>query len=84
MSWENLKTFLMGLVSNKSVEIVENSKLMYINAINKILDYNTDPNDISTYLLMVDRNITNIYTFDRHFENFSGITCLPPFPDEFK
>ncbi|MHA1300478.1 MAG: type II toxin-antitoxin system VapC family toxin [Candidatus Helarchaeota archaeon] len=83
MSWENLKTFLMGLFSNKSIKIIENSKLMYLNAINKILDYNTDPNDISAYLLMVDKNIKKIYTFDRHFENFPGIICLPPFPDEF-
>ena len=55
MPWEDLQTFIMGLISNKSIEIVEISKLMYINAINKITEYNMNSNDISAFLLMKEK-----------------------------
>lgn len=84
MSWENLQTFIMGLISNKSIETVEISKLMYINAVNKISEYKMDSNDISAYLLMKEKKITEIFTFDQHYESFQEITCLPKIPNEFK
>jgi len=84
MSWKDLHDLLMGLMSNKSVDVVEMSKLTYINAIEKILDFNLDSNDISAYLLMKEKNITEIYTFDRDYEAFSDIICLPLIPEEFK
>ena len=84
MSWKNLHDLLIGLISNKSIEVVEMSKLMYINAINRIMDFNIDSNDISAYLLMKEKNIKEIYTFDRDYEAFPDIICLPPIPKEFK
>lgn len=84
MSWKNLHDFLIGLISNKSIEIAEMSKLMYITAINKIQDFNIDSNDISAYLLMKEKNIKEIYTFDRDYEAFPDIICLPTIPEEFK
>ena len=84
MSWENLQQFIMGLLSNKSIEIVEISKLMYINAVSKISEYNMDSNDISAYLLMKEKEITQIYTFDRHYDNLPEIKCLPELPEKFK
>lgn len=84
MTWENLQKFIMGLISNKAIEIVEISKLMYINAINKMEDYKMDANDISAYLLMKEKNIKEIYTFDRHYETLAGISCLPEIPDKYK
>ena len=83
MSWENLGKFIMGLISNKAIKIVEMSKLMYINAVNKIAIYTMDSNDISAYLLMKEKKIKKIYTFDRQFERFSDIICLPKFPENF-
>ena len=84
MSWKNLHDLLLGLISNKSIEVVEMSKLMYINAINKIVELNIDSNDISAYLLMKEKNIKEIFTFDSDYEAFSDIICLPRIPDEFK
>ena len=84
MSWENLHNLLLGLISNNSIEILEISKLMYINAINKIRDLNIDSNDISAYLLMREKNIKEIYTFDRDFEAFQDIICLPSIPENLK
>jgi len=84
MSWENLQKFIMGLMSNKAIEIVEMSKLMYVNAVNKITLHNMDYNDISAYLLMKEKKIKKIYTFDRNFETLPDIICLPKFPERFK
>ena len=33
---------------------------------------------------MKEKNINEIYTFDRDYEAFPDIICLPPIPDEFK
>ncbi len=82
MSWENLQEFIMGLISNKAVEITEVSKMLYINAVNKMSEYKMDSNDISAYLLMKEKNIKEIYTFDQQYENLPDITCLPQMPKE--
>lgn len=82
MSWEDLQTFIMGIISNKSIEIIEITKMMYINAINKITEYSMDSNDISAYLLMKEKKIKKIYTFDRQFEKLPEIICLPQIPKE--
>ena len=84
MSWKNLQKLIMGLISNKSIEIVEISKLTYIDAVNRISEYNMDSNDISAYLIMRERKIKEIYSFDRQFESLPEINCLPILPDEFK
>jgi len=84
MPWENLQKFIMGFISNKTIEIKEISKLTYITAVDKITMYNMDSNDISAYLVMKEKKIRKIYTFDRHFENFPDIICLPEFPKKFK
>jgi hypothetical protein len=83
MSWENLHEFIMGLISNKSINIVEISKLKYISAVDKMIKYNMDANDLSAYLLMKEEGIKEIYTFDHHFENLPEIVCLPETPKEF-
>ncbi len=82
MSWENLQELIMGLISNKSVEIIEVSKMLYINAVNKMTEYNMDSNDLSAYLLMKEKNIKEIYTFDQQYEDLPDITCLPQMPKE--
>ena len=82
MSWEVLQVFIMGLISNKSVEVTEVSKMLYINAVNKMTDYNMDSNDISAYLLMKEKNIKEIYTFDQKYENLPDIICSPQIPKE--
>jgi predicted nucleic acid-binding protein len=48
------------------------------------MEFNIDSNDISAYLLMKEKNITEIYTFDRDYEAFPDIICLPTIPKEFK
>ncbi|MFO8018993.1 MAG: type II toxin-antitoxin system VapC family toxin [Promethearchaeia archaeon] len=83
MSWENLRTFIMGLYSNKSIEIADISRMLYLNASDKMGEYYMDSNDISAYLIMKKKKIEKIYTFDRHFEKLPEIKCLPKIPDKF-
>ncbi len=83
MSWQDLKEFIMGLYTNNSINITEVTKLVYLNAVDKITKYDMDPNDISAYLIMRELGITQIFTFDKHFQNLEGITRLPVFPDTF-
>lgn len=83
LSWKDLQALIMGLITNKSIEIVEVPKLMYINAVSKIMEYSMDSNDISAYLIMREKKIKEIYTFDRHYHKFPDITCLPKIPEEF-
>lgn len=83
MSWEQLKQFLMGLISNNSIEIIEVPKMIYINAIAKITEFNMDSNDITAYLIMKERNINQIYTFDKHFRSLKDMVCLPKFPNKY-
>lgn len=83
MPWSELQKLIMGIISNNSIEIVEISKLLYINAVEKILKYNMDPNDISAYLIMKIKKINTIYTFDRHFRELPDIICLPEIPNKF-
>ncbi|KKK41459.1 hypothetical protein LCGC14_0512380 [marine sediment metagenome] len=82
MSWEVIQAFIMGLISNKSVEVTEISKMLYINAVNKMTEYNMDSNDISAYLLMKEKNIKEIYTFDQKYESLPDIICSPQIPKE--
>ncbi len=81
MSWTQLKEFLWGLFSNQSIEILDVSQFLYLNAIDKITEFEMDPNDISAYLIMKEKNITVIYTFDENFRKRIDINCLPEMPD---
>ncbi len=83
MSWEQLHSFLWGLISNNSIEILEVSKMIYINSIDKIPKFEMDSNDISAYLLMKEKGIDRIYTFDKNFRELKDIICLPKIPDKF-
>jgi predicted nucleic acid-binding protein len=83
MSWEDLQELIMGLISNKSITILEISKLKYINAVNKMTKYNMDANDLSAYLLMKEKGINEMYTFDHHFQNLPEIVCLPEIQKDF-
>jgi len=83
MNWAQLRQFLWNIISNDNITVFEVSKMLYVNAIDKIPELNMDSNDIASYLLMKEHKIGTIYSFDRHFRNLSDIKCLPEFPAEF-
>lgn len=81
MTWKELRKFVLGLISNDKVNILDVYKNLYINAVDKIVDYNMDSNDISAYIVMKKEGINKIYSFDKYFKDFSDIECLPKIPD---
>ncbi|HMF34147.1 MAG TPA: PIN domain-containing protein [Candidatus Lokiarchaeia archaeon] len=83
MTWDQLKDFLWGLISNPSIDLVEISKAQFISAVDKITEFGMDPNDITAYLIMQEKEISEIFTFDQHFGQLPGITVLPLMPDFF-
>ena len=64
---QSIYQILFGLYSNSAIDVAEITPMLYMNAIDKILEYGMDPNDISTLLVMNEKNITEIYSFDAHF-----------------
>ncbi|MHA1673945.1 MAG: type II toxin-antitoxin system VapC family toxin [Promethearchaeota archaeon] len=83
MNWTRLRQFLWNMISNDGITVLEVSKMLYINAIDKIPEMNMDSNDNTSYLLMKEHDIGIIYSFDKHFRNLTDIKCLPEFPAEF-
>ena len=49
MDWEDLQAFIIELISNKSIEIMEITKMMYFNAVNKMTIKNRK--EVREYLL---------------------------------
>lgn len=81
MTWDELHKFLMSIYGNKSIEIIDVSALTYLTAIDKIVELKLDSNDIIAYLIMKERNITKIYTFDEGFQSLKDIECVPKIPE---
>ncbi len=83
MNRTQLRQFLWNIISNDGITVLEVSKMLYINAIDKIPEMNMDSNDNASYLLMKEHKIDIIYSFDKHFRNLPDIKCLPEFPADF-
>lgn len=83
LSIKEIYQILFSLYSNSAIEIIEVPPLLFLDAIDKMTTYDIDANDITSVLLMDERNITEIFSFDTHFLKFSHITMLPAFPTAF-
>jgi predicted nucleic acid-binding protein len=82
-SWEKLQQFTWSIFSNRKIEVVTITTEQYMNAVSKISEFGMDSNDISIYLIMKEKKLTMIYTFDEHFKAFTDIERLPTFPEKF-
>jgi predicted nucleic acid-binding protein len=83
-SQRELHEILFGLYCNPNIEIVEVSYSDYLNAIEKMNEYDLDANDLSAYIIMKKKKISQIYTFDDGFRNLKDIDCLPFMPENLK
>jgi predicted nucleic acid-binding protein len=79
-----LHEFLMGLFSNPCIEIIEINNSDYLNAIEKMKEYDLDANDICALLVMKSKKTNKIYTFDSGFRKLKDIICLPTIPEKFE
>jgi len=65
------------LLDVENVEIVGVSVEDYEDALALSQEYMVSINDALAYLIMKEKGIKAIYTFDRHFKNFKDIEILP-------
>ena len=70
-------TIITTLFTMDNIEIVDVSKELYLKAAVLGQTLNLNPNDALTVLVMRERNITEIYTFDTDFDNVQGIRRIP-------
>jgi len=67
------RTIISDIVSKKSVEVVDVSRHMYTTSIYTAERYGVGINDAVAFSIMKERNLEEIYSFDKHFDNMPGI-----------
>jgi uncharacterized protein len=74
---EQLTTIIRGLFMIDNVKIMDVTKDAYFAATELGEDLKLEPNDALAVDIMRQNNLTEIYSFDEHFNKIDGITRLP-------
>ena len=74
---DQLTTIIRGLFMLDNVKIMDVTKDVYFAATELCEDLKLEPNDALAIDVMRQNNITEIYSFDEHFNQIEGITRLP-------
>ena len=74
---DHLTQIILGLFMLNNMTIVDVTKDAYFAAAELGQDLKLEPNDALAVDIMRQNEITEIYTFDEHFNNIDGITKLP-------
>ena len=77
MPQDQLITIIRGLFMLDNVKIMGVTKDAYFGATELGEDLKLEPNDALAVDMMRQNNITEIYSFDEHFNQIEGITRLP-------
>ncbi len=68
---------ILGLFMLDNVKIVDVTKDAYFAAVEMGEDFKLEPNDSLAVDIMRQNDVTEIYSFDDHFNKIDGITRLP-------
>jgi predicted nucleic acid-binding protein len=68
---------ILGLFMMDNVKIVDVTKDTYFAAVEMGEDFKLEPNDALAVDIMRQNDVTEIYSFDDHFNKVDGITRLP-------
>jgi len=74
---DDLHSLLIGLYSFDNIRIIDVTKEDYLSAIEMIKDIKLDPNDCLAMEVMRREGISEIYTFDRGFDDVGGVKRIP-------
>ena len=74
---EQLTTIIRGLFMLDNVRIMDVTKDAYFAATELGEDLKLEPNDALAIDMMRQNNITEIFSFDEHFNQIDGITRIP-------
>jgi predicted nucleic acid-binding protein len=77
MPQEQLTTIIRGLFMLDNIKIMDVTKDGYFAATELGEDLKLEPNDALAIDIMQQNNITEIYSFDEHFNQIEGIKRLP-------
>jgi predicted nucleic acid-binding protein len=77
MAKEQLTETILGLFMLDNVRIIDVTKDAYFAAVALGNDFKLEPNDALAIDTMQQNNISEIYSFDEHFNKIEGITRLP-------
>ena len=77
MPQDQLIRVIRGVFMLDNVRIIDVSKDMYFAATELGEDLKLEPNDALAVDVMLQGKITEIYSFDEHFNRIDGITRLP-------
>jgi predicted nucleic acid-binding protein len=69
--------FLVWAISKENVDVYPTSKEHYEAAASIAKDRSVSVNDALAYILMKKHGLTEIYSFDKHFNQLQDITKLP-------
>jgi|LGVF01.1.fsa_nt_gb predicted nucleic acid-binding protein len=73
LSMADLHSLLIGLYSLDNVRIVDTTKEVYLCAIELMSELKIDPNDCLAAEVMRREDISEIYSFDKGFDDVNGI-----------
>jgi uncharacterized protein len=77
MPQDQLTQIILGLFMLNNMKIVDVTKDTYFAAAELGQDLKLEPNDALAVDIMRQNEITEIYSFDEHFNNIDGIAKLP-------
>jgi predicted nucleic acid-binding protein len=77
MPQDQLTTIIRGLFMLDNVRIMDATKDAYFAATELGEDLKLEPNDALAIDMMRQNNITEIFSFDEHFNQIEGITRIP-------
>lgn len=77
MTKDTLTNTILGLFMLDNVKIADSTKDAYFAAVVLGDDFKLEPNDALAVDVMRQNNISEIYSFDEHFDRIEGITRLP-------
>lgn len=77
MPQDQLTTIIRGLFMLDNVKIMDVTKDAYFAATELGEDLKLEPNDALAIDMMLQNNITEIYSFDEHFNQIEGVTRRP-------
>jgi uncharacterized protein len=77
MAKDLLYQTILGLFMLDNVTIIDATKDAYFAAVALGEDFKLEPNDALAIDVMRQNNVSEIYSFDEHFDNIDGVTRLP-------
>jgi len=77
MTKDLLAKTILGLFMLDNLTIIDVTKESYFAAVALGEDFKLEPNDALALDIMRQHGITDIYSFDEHFNKIEGITRLP-------